>query len=196
MPKSDNQKLKIFYILDYLQKNSHEKHPVRASELIEMLEREHNISCDRKTIYSDIFALTEEYGADIISIPGTTPTTKRTNINVNGIYKYTTQDPYVSNGEVMVTAKNLATFLGLGYYRTESGYKLTKDGKTFEIAGAGTDAKVNGANVTLPASAKVDGFQIFVPASAVAQCFGYEYSYDAAADTAYITTITAEGGAN
>ena len=24
MPKSDNQKLKILYILDYLQKNSHE----------------------------------------------------------------------------------------------------------------------------------------------------------------------------
>lgn len=70
MPKSHNQKLKILYILDYLQKNSHEKHPVRASELIDMLEKEHNISCDRKTIYSDIFALTEEYGADIISIPG------------------------------------------------------------------------------------------------------------------------------
>lgn len=70
MPKSHNQKLKILYILDYLQKNSHEKHPVRASELIDMLENKHNISCDRKTIYSDIFALTEEYGADIISVPG------------------------------------------------------------------------------------------------------------------------------
>ena len=70
MPKSHNQKLKILYILEYLQKYSHEKHPVRASELIEMLEKEHQISCDRKTIYSDIFALTEEYGADIISLPG------------------------------------------------------------------------------------------------------------------------------
>ncbi len=69
MPKSDNQKLKIFYILDYLQKNSHENHPVRASELIAMLDRQHNISCDRKTVYSDIAAL-QDYGVDIISLPG------------------------------------------------------------------------------------------------------------------------------
>ena len=69
MPKSDNQKLKILYILDYLQKNSHEDHPVRAGELISMLDRQHNISCDRKTVYSDIAAL-QEYGVDIVSIPG------------------------------------------------------------------------------------------------------------------------------
>lgn len=69
MPKSDNQKLKIFYILDYLQKNSHEDHPVRASELISMLERQHNILCERKTVYSDIAAL-QDYGIDIVSIPG------------------------------------------------------------------------------------------------------------------------------
>ncbi len=69
MPKSDNQKLKIFYILDYLQRNSHESKPVRASELIQMLDRSHNISCDRKTVYSDIAAL-QEYGVDIVSLPG------------------------------------------------------------------------------------------------------------------------------
>lgn len=69
MPKSDNQKLKIFYILDYLQRNSHEKHPIRASELIAMLEQQWGILCERKTIYSDIAAL-QEYGVDIVSIPG------------------------------------------------------------------------------------------------------------------------------
>ena len=69
MPKSDNQKLKIFYILDYLERNSHEQKPVRAAELIAMLDREHNISCDRKTVYSDVAAL-QEYGVDIVSIPG------------------------------------------------------------------------------------------------------------------------------
>ena len=69
MPKSDNQKLKIFYILDYLQKNSHEDKPVRASELIEMLDRQHNIRCDRKTVYSDISALID-YGMDIVTKPG------------------------------------------------------------------------------------------------------------------------------
>ncbi len=69
MPKSDNQKLKIFYILDYLQINSHQDHPVRAAELLSMLERQHNIVCDRKTVYSDIAAL-QDYGVDIVSLPG------------------------------------------------------------------------------------------------------------------------------
>ncbi len=69
MPKSDNQKLKIFYILDYLQRNSRQDHPVRAAELIRMLDQQHNIACDRKTVYSDIAAL-QDYGVDIVSIPG------------------------------------------------------------------------------------------------------------------------------
>ena len=68
MAKSDNQKLKIFYILDYLQRNSHADHPVRASELTQMLEQ-HDIRCERKTVYSDIAAL-QDYGIDIVSIPG------------------------------------------------------------------------------------------------------------------------------
>ena len=69
MPKSDNQKLKIFYILDYLERNSHEHRPIRASELIQQLDRQHNISCDRKTVYSDIAAL-QDYGVDIVSVAG------------------------------------------------------------------------------------------------------------------------------
>ena len=68
MPKSDNQKLKILYILDYLERNSHESHYVNASELIKMLQG-HGISCDRKTIYSDVAAL-QDYGVDIVSEPG------------------------------------------------------------------------------------------------------------------------------
>ena len=69
MPKSDNQKLKILYTLDYLERNSREDKLVKASEIITMLDREHNIACDRKTVYSDIAAL-QDYGVDIISVPG------------------------------------------------------------------------------------------------------------------------------
>ena len=69
MPKSDNQKLKIFYILDYLEAHSNETNPVRASDLIAKLDRQHNIRCDRKTVYSDIAAL-QQYGVDIVSLPG------------------------------------------------------------------------------------------------------------------------------
>ncbi len=69
MGHSDNPRLRIFYLLDYLQKNSHPEHPVRASQLIDMLRMEHDMECDRKTIYADIKAL-QEYGTDIVSIPG------------------------------------------------------------------------------------------------------------------------------
>ena len=69
MPKSDNQKQKILYIMDYLERNSREDHPVKTAEIIAMLDREHNISCDRKTVYSDIAAL-QEYGMDIVATPG------------------------------------------------------------------------------------------------------------------------------
>ena len=133
---------------------------------------------------------------DIISVPDTSPVAKRININVDGRYKYTSLAPYMSGSEVMVTAKNMATFLGLGYYRNEGTYKLEKDGKTFEVAGAGTQAKLNGSNETLPQAAELKGVQLFVPVSSVAKCFGYEYSYDEAAQTVYLKSVQAEGGAN
>lgn len=64
----ERQKAKILYIWDYLQKNSHQNHPVRANELIEMLDRV-GIPCERKTIYSDI-AVLQDFGVDIVSAPG------------------------------------------------------------------------------------------------------------------------------
>lgn len=69
MPRSFDQKLKIFYIRDYLQTHSHAHHPISASELIEMLDRDHQIKCERKTVYSDVKAL-QEYGMDIVALPG------------------------------------------------------------------------------------------------------------------------------
>ena len=68
MGRMDNQKLKILYIWDYLQKNSHQDKPVRANELIAMLDG-HNIHCDRKTIYSDIATL-QDFGVDIVHLSG------------------------------------------------------------------------------------------------------------------------------
>lgn len=68
MARSDNQKLKILYIYDYLQKNSSQDRPVSAAELIAMLDL-HCIRCDRKTVYSDIAAL-QEFGADILCRTG------------------------------------------------------------------------------------------------------------------------------
>lgn len=68
MPKSDNQKLKLLHIRDYLERNSDENHPVGAQELIDMLARQ-GIDCERKSIYSDIKAL-QDFGLDIINRRG------------------------------------------------------------------------------------------------------------------------------
>ena len=68
MPKSDNQKLKLLYIRDYLERNSDNQHPVTAQELIDMLAR-HGIACERKSIYSDIRAL-QDFGIDILNQRG------------------------------------------------------------------------------------------------------------------------------
>jgi len=68
MPKSENQKLTLLYILDYLERESDADHPVNADRLIAMLES-HRIKVERKTIYSDIAAL-QDYGADIVTRRG------------------------------------------------------------------------------------------------------------------------------
>lgn len=68
MPKSDNQKLTLLYILDYLERESDESHPVNADALIAML-AQHRIQCERKTIYSDI-AVLQDYGVDIVTRRG------------------------------------------------------------------------------------------------------------------------------
>lgn len=68
MAKKANQRLRILFILDYLQKNSHQDHPVSAVELIQFLEQ-NEIPSDRKTVYADITAL-QDYGLDIVRNTG------------------------------------------------------------------------------------------------------------------------------
>lgn len=98
MPKSDNQKLSILYILEHLQENSDEAHLVNTSELIQMLER-HGISCERKTIYSDI-SLLQKFGADIINKRGK-----------NGGYYLNERDFQLSELKLLVNAVQSSRYL-------------------------------------------------------------------------------------
>ncbi len=59
-------KLKLMYILQYLQIHSDENHPVSTEELAEML-LEKGISCERKSIYSDVQTL-RDAGLDILRV--------------------------------------------------------------------------------------------------------------------------------
>ena len=65
MPKSPNQKLKLFYILKILKEYTDEEHALSTGELIERL-AQYDIRAERKSIYSDIEALCS-LGYDIIS---------------------------------------------------------------------------------------------------------------------------------
>lgn len=65
MPKSDNQKLRILYLRDFLLSQSDEKHPVTLAQMSEALSAR-GIGAERKTLYDDIRCLSEQYGMDII----------------------------------------------------------------------------------------------------------------------------------
>lgn len=66
MPKSEGQKLKLLYIIDMLEKDSDENHPLSTPEIISRLEAL-GIHSERKSIYDDIAKLCD-YGYDIISV--------------------------------------------------------------------------------------------------------------------------------
>lgn len=68
MPKSENQKLKLLYILDILKREADENHPMTVFELIERL-ADFGISAERKSIYADLEAL-RRYGADLVKTGG------------------------------------------------------------------------------------------------------------------------------
>lgn len=68
MPKSYNQKLKIMYIARMLLEESDEEHPISTQEIIARL-GQYGISAERKSIYSDIEALSN-FGMDVIKAEG------------------------------------------------------------------------------------------------------------------------------
>jgi len=63
MAKSENQKLKLLYLLDILMEHSDADHPLSTQTIIAKL-AEKDIQAERKSIYDDIACL-QAYGADI-----------------------------------------------------------------------------------------------------------------------------------
>lgn len=66
MPRSEKQKLKLYYIIDMLRRLTDEEHPVSVSDIIEYL-AEIGIQAERKSIYRDIEAI-KLLGYDIIQL--------------------------------------------------------------------------------------------------------------------------------
>ena len=59
--RSENQRLKLFYLLDYLLEETDETHTKKVAEIIEHFENYHKIPVEQKTVCSDLRLLTE-YG--------------------------------------------------------------------------------------------------------------------------------------
>lgn len=66
MPKSPNQKLKLLYLAQILQKRTDEEHGLTVQQMIEAL-AEYGVSAERKSIYDDLEAL-RLFGMDIMSV--------------------------------------------------------------------------------------------------------------------------------
>ena len=70
MARSQNQKLKLLYLMQYLMQHSDEAHPVGISQMVEMLAA-HGILAERKSLYGDLEAL-REFGLDVVQTRGKT----------------------------------------------------------------------------------------------------------------------------
>lgn len=66
MAKQQNQKLRILCLMEYLNLNTDEHHPVSAREIMEYLEGQ-DMPVERKTLYDDLETL-RRFGLDVVAI--------------------------------------------------------------------------------------------------------------------------------
>lgn len=65
MNNTNNQKLRLLYLIDIFRKKSDDEHPLTSNDIMKYLEEDYGISCERKTVYEYI-KLLNEYGFDIV----------------------------------------------------------------------------------------------------------------------------------
>lgn len=65
MSGTPNQQLKPLFLLKVLYDKTDEQHKLSQSEIVHILEKEYDITCERKSFYRQISALRDIYGADI-----------------------------------------------------------------------------------------------------------------------------------
>ncbi len=126
--------------------------------------------------------------AELVDGPVSHKLDGKINVNINGIYKATTQKPYLSgNGEVMVYAKNVASMFKMGYYLNGNEVTIRNTKNTFTFAEGSDSAKFGGNVITLSEKCEVKDGKLFVSISDIAKALGYNASYDAENETLLIT---------
>lgn len=112
----------------------------------------------------------------------------RTNITLDGKYKYTTVAPRDTGKNVFVTLKNLALIMDLKYYKDGNVFVVASGDNELVFTDNSFEAKGTGANMTLSEKSYVDDGQLMVPVKDVSEYFGYGYSFDSTTNTVKLTT--------
>ncbi len=99
MARGNNQKLKLLYILDILQKKTNGEHGITTAELIKELEH-YDVNAERKSIYSDIEEL-RRFGYEIES----------SKEKVNGGYRLISRTFELPELKLLVDAVQAAKFI-------------------------------------------------------------------------------------
>ena len=99
MPKSEGQKLKILYVMNFLLRESDEEHPVTAAQIIEHLSRI-GISAERRSVLEDIEAL-RAYGLDVM----------RTGVNRYAAYYIASRDFELPELKLLVDSVQSSRFI-------------------------------------------------------------------------------------
>ncbi|MHB1453230.1 MAG: helix-turn-helix transcriptional regulator [Saccharofermentanales bacterium] len=71
MPKSENQKMKLLYLMQMFHNETDLLNKMTLSQIISYMKFHHNIEVERKTVYTDI-ALLRDFGMDIVMSKGKT----------------------------------------------------------------------------------------------------------------------------
>lgn len=131
--------------------------------------------------------------AELVDGPVSDAVEGRININLNGIYKYTTQKPYLSeNNNVMVFAKNVASIFKMGYYYSPESITIKNADNSFTFEDQSTAADYNGKSITLSSACALSDGKLFVPIEDIATALGYNCSFNEEEQTLYITNEAQE----
>lgn len=99
MAKSNNQKLKMLYLMDKFLKDTDEEHGITVNEMIDYLES-YDIKSERKSLYNDIECL-KSYGLDIL----------KEKVGRDTCYKLVSRDFELAELKVLVDAVQSSKFM-------------------------------------------------------------------------------------
>ena len=99
MPKKNCQKIKMLKLVEILNRESDEAHPLPTNKLINRL-GEYGITCDRRTLYKDM-ALLNELGYEVMSVV----------VNRENAYDVDDRSFSVPELKILIDSVNAAAFI-------------------------------------------------------------------------------------